>query len=73
MSPLRWMQSTGPHWRVKLEDVTSDTLTDVGGPEGAISNTSISELHVLVKQCLEFKIIPVSLVIPEVRSLTVLP
>ena len=46
------MQSTGPHWRVKLEDVTSDTLTDVGGPEGAISNTNMSELHAVVYKTL---------------------
>ena len=30
MSPLRWIQSTGPHWTVMLEEVTSDTLTEVG-------------------------------------------
>ena len=35
MSPLRWIQSTGPHWTVMLEEVTSDTLTEVGGVNGA--------------------------------------
>ena len=36
MSPLRWIQSTGPHWTVMLEEVTSDTLTEVGGSDGAV-------------------------------------
>ena len=35
MSPLRWMQSTAPHWTVMLENVTSDTLTKVGAADGA--------------------------------------
>ena len=35
MSPLRWIQSTGPHWTVMLEEVTSDTLTEEGGADGA--------------------------------------
>ena len=35
MFPLRWMQFTGPHWRVMLKEVTSDTLTKVGGADGA--------------------------------------
>ena len=34
MSPLRWMQSTAPHWTVMLVDVLV-SLTEVGGPEGA--------------------------------------
>ena len=37
MSPLRWMQSTAPHWTVMpLEEVTSDTLTEVGAADGAV-------------------------------------
>ena len=35
MSPLRWMQSTAPHWTVMLEDVSSRVLTEVGGADGA--------------------------------------
>ena len=35
MSPLRWMQSTAPHWTVMLEEVSSDTLTEVGAADGA--------------------------------------
>ena len=35
MSPLRWMQSTVPHWTVMLENVSSDIVTDVGGADGA--------------------------------------
>ena len=35
MSPLRWIQSTGPHWTVILEVVTSETITEVGGADGA--------------------------------------
>ena len=35
-SPLRWIQSTGPQWTVMLEEVTSDTLTEVGGADGAV-------------------------------------
>ena len=37
MSPLRWMQSTGPQWTVILENVTSDVFTEVGEVEGAES------------------------------------
>ena len=29
------MQSTVPHWTVMLEEVTSDTLTEVGAADGA--------------------------------------
>ena len=36
MSPLRWIQSTGPHWMLMLEEVTSDTLTLEGGADGAV-------------------------------------
>ena len=36
MSPLRWMQSTDPHWRVILEEFTSVTLTEVGAADGAV-------------------------------------
>ena len=32
------MQSTAPHWTVILEEVTSDTLTDVGAVDGADKN-----------------------------------
>ena len=39
MSPLRWIQSTGPHWTVMLEEVTSDTLTEEGGVDGAVDIT----------------------------------
>ena len=39
MSPLRWIQSTGPHWTVMLEEVTSDTLTEEGGADGAVDVT----------------------------------
>ena len=35
MSPLWWMQSTAPHWTVMLEEVTADTLTEVGAADGA--------------------------------------
>ena len=35
MSPLRWIQSTGPHWTVMLEEVTSDTLTEIGAANRA--------------------------------------
>ena len=36
MSPLRWIQSTGPHWTVMLEKVTSDRFTEEGGADGAV-------------------------------------
>ena len=39
MSPLRWIQSTGPHWTVILEEVTLDTLTEEGGADGAVDVT----------------------------------
>ena len=39
MSPLRWIQSTGPHWTVMLEEVISDTLTEEGGADGAVDVT----------------------------------
>ena len=29
------MQSTAPHWTVMLEEITSDTLTEVGAADGA--------------------------------------
>ena len=29
------MQSTAPHWTVMLEEVTADTLTEVGAADGA--------------------------------------
>ena len=35
MSPLRWMQSTAPHWTVMLVEVVSGALTEVGGADGA--------------------------------------
>ena len=35
MSPLRWMQSTAPHWTVRVEEVTADTLTEEGAADGA--------------------------------------
>ena len=35
MSPLWWMQSTAPHWTVMLEEVTPDSLTEVGAADGA--------------------------------------
>ena len=35
MSPLRWIHGTVPHWTVMLEEVTSDTLTDLGAADGA--------------------------------------
>ena len=35
MSPLRWMQFTGPHCTVMLEEVMSNILMEVGGAEGA--------------------------------------
>ena len=44
MSPLRWMQSRAPHWTMMLEDVTSDTLTEVGAADGA---GGIETLHSL--------------------------
>ena len=31
------MQSTAPHWTVMLEEVTADTLTEVGAADGAES------------------------------------
>ena len=42
MSPLRWMQCTGPHWRVILEEVIFDALILVG----AIDGTGRKYLHV---------------------------
>ena len=42
MSPLRWMQSTGPHWTVMLEEVTLDTLTEDGGAVGTVDFCYIS-------------------------------
>ena len=42
MFPLRWIQSTGPHWTVMLEEFTSDALTLEGGADGAVSSGSIS-------------------------------
>ena len=49
MSPLRWTQSTGPHWTVMLESVTPDTLTEVGGADGAGGrhNFSIKFSHIM--------------------------
>ena len=41
MSPLRWIQSTGPHWTVMLEAVTLDKLTAVGGADGASERINI--------------------------------
>ena len=38
MFPLRLMQSTGPQWTVKLEDVTLYILTEVGGADGTENN-----------------------------------
>ena len=35
MSPLRWLQSTGPHWIVMLVDFISDVRTEEGGADGA--------------------------------------
>ena len=35
MSPLRSVQFTAPHWTVMLEEVTVDTLTEVGAADGA--------------------------------------
>ena len=40
MSPLRWIQSTGPHWTEILEEVTSDVLTEVGGADGTGENST---------------------------------
>ena len=37
MSPLRWMQSTTPHWTVMLEDASTDILTEVGAADGAVN------------------------------------
>ena len=34
MSPLRWMQSTAPHWTVMLVEVL-DVLTNEGAADGA--------------------------------------
>ena len=47
MSPLRWMQFTGPHWTVMLEEVTSrsDTVTVVGGADGAESNRDCQNVY----------------------------
>ena len=45
MSPLRWIQSTGPHWTVILEEVTSDTFTEVGGADGAIKKYDSNRLQ----------------------------
>ena len=35
MSPLWWMQFTAPHLTVMVEEVTADTLTEVGAADGA--------------------------------------
>ena len=36
MSPLWWMQSTAPHWTVMLEEVTPDSIAEVGAADGAV-------------------------------------
>ena len=35
MTPFCFLHSTAPHWTVMLEEVMSDMLTEVGGPDGA--------------------------------------
>ena len=57
MSPLRWIQSTGPHWTVILEEVTLDTLTEDGGAVGAVdfvilANFTIFKTYQLLKSLL---------------------
>ena len=42
MSPLRWIQSTGPHWTVMLEEVTSDKVTLGGGIDGAVCSLVVN-------------------------------
>ena len=39
MSPLRWIQSTGPHWTVMVKEVTSDTFKEEGVADGAVDVT----------------------------------
>ena len=45
MSPLRWIQSTGPHWTVMLEEVTLETLTEIGAANRAEELKSTSLLY----------------------------
>ena len=66
MSPLRWMQSTAPHWTIMLEDVTSDTLTEVGAADGA---GGIETLHSLQ---MDMNLSPASRVIAGTASLAAL-
>ena len=67
MSPLRWMQSTAPRWTVMLEEVTSDTLTEVGAADGAGGNSSVEH-----NQWYDY-FSPASRVIAVTASLTALP
>ena len=69
MSPLRWMQSTDLHWRVILEEVTSEVLTEVGGADGAARNDMI---QYFVYSPLAFPS-PAFPVIPVTESLVALP
>ena len=58
MSPLRWMQSTAPHWSVILEEVLA-ILTGVGASEG-------TEVHVCTDFFIQLNsnyLVPASLVI----------
>ena len=69
MSPLRWMQSTALHCTVMLEEVTSNTLTEVGAKDGAGEKITrrgkpylLSDFHAVI-------ILPVSCVIPVILLL----
>ena len=44
MSPLWSMQSTAPHWTVMLEEVTPDSLTEVGAADGAENTCRFTDL-----------------------------
>ena len=46
MSPLRWMQSTVPHWTVMLVEVTLDTVTQVGAVDGADKKARSKGVHI---------------------------
>jgi len=70
MSPLRWIQSTALHWMVVLEEVTLDTLTNVGGADGTERERFIDKI-VYFDSAVSLQ--PVSPVIPVTGSLTALP
>ena len=69
MSPLRWMQFTGPHWTVMVEEVTADTLTKVGAADGAVSMETLQLDNMINNNVCHS---PASRVIAVIGSLTTL-